>query len=107
MFVGSTNLVFVAAVRGLCTRCNRVWLNLIGVFGGLWSAFDCAVAELRQTEYPWNAIMACALTGGSLGLRSIRPQVGSGFGCVGRTSNWFFEGVGVVLGSVQRATEHS
>ncbi|KZP32180.1 Tim17-domain-containing protein [Athelia psychrophila] len=41
-----------------------------GVFGALWSAFDCAVAEWRQTEDPWNAIVAGALTGGSLGLRS-------------------------------------
>lgn len=40
-----------------------------GVWGGLFSSFDCAVKGYRQKEDPWNAITAGFLTGGSLAFR--------------------------------------
>ena len=40
-----------------------------GVWGGLFSSFDCAVKGYRQKEDPWNAIIAGFLTGGSLAIR--------------------------------------
>ncbi|KZP32179.1 hypothetical protein FIBSPDRAFT_848542 [Athelia psychrophila] len=43
----------------------------LGVFGGLWSAFDCALAGWRQTEDPANAIVAGALAGGCLSVRGV------------------------------------
>lgn len=52
-----------------------------GVWGGLFSSFDCAVKGYRQKEDPWNAITAGFLTGGSLAFRceyAIRSS-----GCVG------------------------
>ncbi|CAN6299848.1 unnamed protein product [Urochloa humidicola] len=39
------------------------------VWGGLFSAFDCALVHARKKEDPWNAIAAGACTGGLLSLR--------------------------------------
>ena len=40
-----------------------------GVWGGLFSTFDCAVKGYRQKEDPWNAIISGFLTGGTLAVR--------------------------------------
>jgi len=40
-----------------------------GVWGGLFSTFDCAMKGIRQKEDPYNAITAGFLTGGSLAIR--------------------------------------
>ena len=40
-----------------------------GIWGGLFSSFDCAVKGYRQKEDPWNAIISGFLTGGTLALR--------------------------------------
>jgi len=40
-----------------------------GVWGGLFSTFDCAFKGVRKKEDPWNAIGAGFLTGGSLAVR--------------------------------------
>lgn len=40
-----------------------------GIWGGLFSSFDCAVKGYRQKEDPWNAIIAGFCTGGSLAIR--------------------------------------
>ena len=40
------------------------------VWGGLFSTFDCSLVQLRGKEDPWNAIMAGALTGGTLAARN-------------------------------------
>ena len=40
-----------------------------GVWGGLFSTFDCSFAHVRGKEDPWNAIMSGAATGGVLALR--------------------------------------
>ncbi|OAG37605.1 mitochondrial import inner membrane translocase subunit tim17 [Fonsecaea monophora] len=40
-----------------------------GVWGGMFSTFDCAVKGIRQKEDPYNSIIAGFLTGGSLAIR--------------------------------------
>lgn len=41
-----------------------------GVWGGLFSVFDCSLAHFRGVEDPWNAIMSGGLTGGLLAARA-------------------------------------
>ncbi|KAM7519440.1 hypothetical protein LguiB_018402 [Lonicera macranthoides] len=36
----------------------------LAVWGGLFSAFNCAMFYARQKEYPWNSIIAGATAGG-------------------------------------------
>ncbi|ODN73161.1 hypothetical protein L202_07727 [Cryptococcus amylolentus CBS 6039] len=67
-----------------------------GVWGGLFSTFDCAVKGYRQKEDPWNAIMAGFLTGGSLAIRSgPKAALGGAVGC--GILLGVFEGVGVLM----------
>jgi Tim17/Tim22/Tim23/Pmp24 family len=40
-----------------------------GVWGGMFSCWDCAFKGIRQTEDPYNAIAAGFMTGGSLAIR--------------------------------------
>jgi len=40
-----------------------------GVWGGLFSTFDCAMKGIRKKEDPYNAITAGFLTGGCLAIR--------------------------------------
>ena len=40
-----------------------------GVWGGMFSTYDCAVKGIRKKEDPYNAIIAGFLTGGSLAIR--------------------------------------
>lgn len=40
-----------------------------GVWGGLFSTFDCTVKGIRKKEDPYNAIIAGFFTGGSLAIR--------------------------------------
>lgn len=40
-----------------------------GVWGGLFSTFDCAVKGIRKKEDPWNSITAGFFTGGALAIR--------------------------------------
>ncbi|KAK3331328.1 Tim17/Tim22/Tim23/Pmp24 family-domain-containing protein [Apodospora peruviana] len=40
-----------------------------GVWGGLFSTYDCAIKGVRKKEDPWNSIGAGFLTGGSLAIR--------------------------------------
>ena len=44
------------------------------VWGGLFSAFDCALVAARHKEDPWNPIVSGALTGGVLQLRYGLPS---------------------------------
>lgn len=41
-----------------------------GVWGGLFSVFDCSLAAVRRTEDAWNAILAGGITGGVLAVRA-------------------------------------
>lgn len=53
-----------------------------GVWGGLFSTFDCAVKGIRKKEDPWNAIIAGFFTGGSLAVRGGYKQIRNGaIGC--------------------------
>jgi import inner membrane translocase subunit TIM17 len=40
-----------------------------GVWGGMFSTYDCTVKGIRQKEDAWNAIIAGFMTGGSLAIR--------------------------------------
>ena len=40
------------------------------VWGGLFSAFDCSLTAIRETEDAWNAIISGGLTGGLLAVRA-------------------------------------
>ena len=42
-----------------------------GVWGCLFSTFDCSFAAIRRKEDPWNSIMSGAATGGALALRGV------------------------------------
>lgn len=46
-----------------------------GVWGGMFSTFDCAVKGWRQKEDAWNAIISGFMTGGCLAARSEFPLV--------------------------------
>lgn len=65
-----------------------------GVWGGLFSSFDCAVKGVRKKEDPWNAIIAGFFTGGSLAIRGGPKAVRNGaIGCAVLLA--VIEGVGV------------
>ncbi|SGZ27031.1 BQ5605_C025g10031 [Microbotryum silenes-dioicae] len=79
-----------------------------GVWGGLFSTFDCAVKGYRQKEDPYNAIISGFLTGGTLAVRSesileLWPDRGGPKGMLGGAIGCaillgVFEGVGVLVG---------
>lgn len=87
-----------------------------GVWGGMFSTFDCAVKGWRQKEDMWNAIISGFLTGGCLAARSEycpttpvaltnqlspggpRSALGSAVACGILLS--VFEGVGVLISRV-------
>lgn len=41
-----------------------------GVWGGLYSTFDCMLISIRDKEDPWNSIGSGAITGAILAARS-------------------------------------
>ncbi len=41
-----------------------------GIWGGMFSTFDCAIKGVRQKEDAWNAILSGFMTGGCLAARS-------------------------------------
>ncbi|KAG9018164.1 translocase of the inner membrane [Tulasnella sp. 427] len=70
-----------------------------GVWGGMFSSFDCAVKGYRQKEDAWNAIISGFMTGGCLAMRSgPRAAFGSAVAC--GVLLGVFEGVGVLLNRV-------
>ncbi|KAF7360657.1 Mitochondrial import inner membrane translocase subunit TIM17 [Mycena venus] len=89
---------FVGALSSVKARAPVVGENF-GVFGGLLSAFDCAISGLRKKEDPWNAVASGFMTGGCLALRSgPKGTLQSAMACgilVG-----VFEGFGVLMGRV-------
>ncbi len=65
-----------------------------GVWGGLFSTFDCAVKGVRKKEDPFNAIAAGFLTGGSLAIRGgFRAARNGAIGCAVLLA--VIEGVGI------------
>jgi len=70
-----------------------------GVWGGMFSTFDCAVKGYRRKEDAWNAIISGFLTGGCLAVRSgPRVMFQSAIAC--GILLGVFEGVGVLLNRV-------
>ncbi|PWN18282.1 putative TIM17-mitochondrial inner membrane import translocase subunit [Microstroma glucosiphilum] len=67
-----------------------------GVWGGLFSTYDCTVKAVRQKEDSWNAIIAGFMTGGSLAIRS-GPKTAIGSGIMCGILLGCFEGVGVLV----------
>lgn len=65
-----------------------------GVWGGLFSSFDCAVKGVRRKEDPYNAIIAGFFTGGALAVRGgVRAARNSAIGCACLLA--VIEGVGI------------
>ena len=57
---------------GLCLVRNRAPFlgGSFGLWGGLFSTFDCMLIHYRQKDDPWNAIVAGFMTGGVLQIRA-------------------------------------
>lgn len=67
-----------------------------GVWGGLFSTFDCAVKGIRKKEDPYNAIIAGFFTGGSLAIRGgYRAARNGAIGCAVLLA--VIEGVGIAF----------
>jgi len=67
-----------------------------GVWGGLFSTFDCAVKGIRRKEDPYNAIIAGFFTGGSLAIRGGYKAARNGaIGCAVLLA--VIEGVGIAF----------
>lgn len=65
-----------------------------GVWGGMFSTFDCAVKGMRKKEDPWNAIIAGFFTGGALAVRGGPRAIRNGaIGCAILLA--VIEGVGI------------
>jgi import inner membrane translocase subunit TIM17 len=65
-----------------------------GVWGGLFSTFDCAMKGMRKKEDPWNAIGAGFMTGGSLAIRGgFKAARNGAIGCAVLLA--VIEGVGI------------
>lgn len=65
-----------------------------GVWGGLFSTFDCAVKGIRKKEDPYNAIIAGFFTGGALAIRGgYKPARNNAIGCAVLLA--VIEGVGI------------
>jgi import inner membrane translocase subunit TIM17 len=65
-----------------------------GVWGGLFSVWDCSIKGIRQKEDPWNAIGAGFMTGGSLAIRGgFKSARNSAIGCAILLA--VIEGVGI------------
>lgn len=60
---------FVGALSVIKARAPVTGGNF-GVWGGMFSTFDCAVKGWRQKEDMWNAIISGFMTGGCLAARS-------------------------------------
>lgn len=58
----------IGALAAIKARAPVVGGNF-GAWGGLFSAYDCAVKGVRKKEDFWNAIIAGFFTGGSLAIR--------------------------------------
>ncbi|KAF0921782.1 hypothetical protein E2562_020079 [Oryza meyeriana var. granulata] len=65
-------------------------------WGGLFSAFDCAMVYARQKEDPWNSIIAGAATGGVLSMRHGLLATGRA-ALVGAGMLALIEGAGIMI----------
>jgi mitochondrial import inner membrane translocase subunit TIM17 len=58
----------IGAITAIKARAPVLGGNF-GVWGGLFSTYDCAVKGIRKKEDPYNSIIAGFFTGGSLAIR--------------------------------------
>ncbi|RYP90828.1 hypothetical protein DL770_003037 [Monosporascus sp. CRB-9-2] len=83
----------IGAVTAIKARAPVLGGNF-GVWGGLFSTFDCAVKGVRKKEDPYNAIIAGFFTGGSLAIRGGYKAARNGaIGCAVLLA--VIEGVGI------------
>ncbi|OAQ74165.1 mitochondrial import inner membrane translocase subunit TIM17 [Pochonia chlamydosporia 170] len=67
-----------------------------GVWGGLFSTYDCAVKGIRKKEDPYNAIIAGFFVGGSLAFRGgFKAARNNAIGCAVLLA--VIEGVGIAF----------
>ncbi|KAH8920548.1 mitochondrial import inner membrane translocase subunit [Atractiella rhizophila] len=84
----------ISSIAAIKARAPVVGGNF-GVWGGMFSSFDCAIKGIRGKEDPWNAILSGFCTGGCLGIRGgPRAMLGSAISC--GILLGVFEGVGVL-----------
>ncbi|KAI3711596.1 hypothetical protein L1987_70135 [Smallanthus sonchifolius] len=96
-----TGTRFIGAREAVAMNAPRVG-GSFAVWGGLFSAFDCAMVYARQKEDPWNSIFAGAATGGLLQLRQgLRPAARSAV--FGGVLLALIEGAGITLNKVLSA----
>ena len=67
-----------------------------GVWGGLFSTFECCLMGVRRKEDPWNAIGSGALTGAVLAARS-GPSAAVSAAAIGAVLLALIEGVGIAI----------
>lgn len=67
-----------------------------GVWGGLFSSFDCMLTALRRKEDPWNSIMSGAATGGLLAIRA-GPKAAGKNAAIGGVLLALIEGLGILI----------
>ncbi|RYP06565.1 hypothetical protein DL765_009443 [Monosporascus sp. GIB2] len=83
----------IGAVTAIKARAPVLGGNF-GVWGGLFSTFDCAVKGVRKKEDPYNGIIAGFFTGGSLAIRGGYKAARNGaIGCAVLIA--VIEGVGI------------
>lgn len=83
----------IGAITAIKARAPVLGGNF-GVWGGLFSTFDCAVKGIRKKEDPYNAIIAGFFTGGALAVRGgRRAATTSAIGCACLLA--VIEGVGI------------
>ncbi|KIY44394.1 mitochondrial import inner membrane translocase, subunit Tim17/22 [Fistulina hepatica ATCC 64428] len=86
---------FVGAISSMKARAPVTGGNF-GVWGGMFSTFDCVVKGIRQKEDAWNAIISGFMTGGCLAARS-GPKAAFGSAVACGILLGVFEGFNVLL----------
>ncbi|EDU41380.1 mitochondrial import inner membrane translocase subunit Tim17-A [Pyrenophora tritici-repentis Pt-1C-BFP] len=88
----------ISAIVALKTRAPVLGGNF-GVWGGLFSTFDCTVKGIRKKDDPWNPILGGFLTGGALAVRGgARAIRNNAIGCAVLLA--VIEGVGIAFARI-------
>ncbi|KAI8063876.1 mitochondrial inner membrane translocase subunit Tim17/Tim22/Tim23/peroxisomal protein PMP24 [Gongronella butleri] len=85
----------IGAVSAMKARAPVLGGNF-AVWGGMFSAFDCALKGIRQKEDPWNSIISGTLTGGCLAARG-GVKAAAVSGVVGGALLALIEGIGIAI----------
>jgi import inner membrane translocase subunit TIM17 len=77
-----------------------------GIWGGLFSSFDCMLTAVRRKEDPWNSILSGAATGGLLAIRA-GPKAAGKNALIGGVLLALIEGLGIVItNSLSKVCQH-